>query len=52
VFNYKTADVEKEVRKFGGLDVYWDNVGGEMLDRAVGNMSNGGRVVICGYVSE
>lgn len=36
----------------GGVDVYLDNVGGEVLDAALLNMNRGGRVVLCGQVSE
>ena len=35
-----------------GVDVYFDNVGGEMLDAALVNMSQGGRVAISGQISE
>lgn len=34
VINYKTQDVLKKVKEFypQGIDVYFDNVGGKMLD--------------------
>ncbi|KZT52606.1 alcohol dehydrogenase [Calocera cornea HHB12733] len=51
-FNYKTASTAEEVRKFGGLDIYWDNVGGEVLDLALISMKQKGRIVICGHISE
>ncbi len=35
-----------------GVDVYFDNVGGETLDAALMNMSQGGRVAVSGQVSE
>lgn len=35
-----------------GIDVYFDNVGGEMLEAAVANMKAFGRVAICGVISE
>ena len=35
-----------------GVDVFFDNVGGETLDAALVNMSQGGRVAISGQVSE
>jgi NADPH-dependent curcumin reductase CurA len=34
------------------VDVYFDNVGGEVLDAALGRLSRGARVVICGAVSQ
>jgi NADPH-dependent curcumin reductase CurA len=36
----------------GGLDVFYDNVGGAMLDAALGNLRVRARVVICGRISQ
>jgi hypothetical protein len=35
-----------------GVDVYFDNVGGELLDAAILSMNQGGRIAIAGQVSE
>ncbi|HEY7565147.1 MAG TPA: NADP-dependent oxidoreductase [Acidimicrobiia bacterium] len=35
-----------------GVDIYFDNVGGELLDAALLSMKRGGRVVVAGQVSE
>ncbi len=35
-----------------GIDVFFDNVGGPMLDAALENMATGGRLVISGSVSQ
>lgn len=35
-----------------GVDIYFDNVGGTMLDAAIINMAMGGRIVVSGQVSE
>jgi len=35
-----------------GIDVYFDNVGGSILDYALGDMSQFGRVAICGQISQ
>lgn len=35
-----------------GVDIYFDNVGGEMLDAAILNMKEHGRIVVSGQVSE
>ena len=35
-----------------GLDVYFDNVGGEMLEAAIDNLALGARIAICGMISE
>jgi len=50
-FNYKTADIDKELEEFGELDVYWDNVGGPTLDSALLHMKDGGMVALCGMIS-
>ena len=34
-----------------GYDVVFDNVGGELLDAALGNIAIGGRVALCGSIS-
>ena len=35
-----------------GIDIYFDNVGAEMLEAAVANMNPFGRVVVCGVIAE
>ncbi len=35
-----------------GVDVYFDNVGGEILDAALARLARGARVVICGMISQ
>ena len=35
-----------------GVDVYFDNVGGPTLDAALANLRRGGRVAICGRISQ
>lgn len=52
--NYKTtADLKKAFAKAcpNGVDVYYDNVGGEILDAALANMNKYGRVINCGAIS-
>jgi NADPH-dependent curcumin reductase CurA len=34
------------------VDVYFDNVGGDILDAALARLSRGARVVICGAISQ
>ena len=34
-----------------GVDVYFDNVGGELLDAALANLAHGARIAICGAIS-
>lgn len=52
--NYKTTeDMKKAIKKTcpDGVDVYFDNVGGEILDAAMANMNKFGRVINCGAIS-
>jgi len=35
-----------------GIDVYFDNVGGEILDDALARLAHGARVVVCGAISQ
>lgn len=52
-FNYKTTSIRKELH-IGcpdGIDVYFENVGGDHLDAAVGQMRPLGRIPVCGMIS-
>ena len=53
-FSYRGADLKAAIREHcpDGVDIYFDNVGGEMLDAAILNMKEHGRIVISGQVSE
>ncbi|VTU17364.1 NADP-dependent oxidoreductase [Variovorax sp. PBL-E5] len=35
-----------------GIDIYFDNVGGEILDAALARLARGARIVICGAISQ
>ncbi|KAK7040313.1 hypothetical protein VNI00_009781 [Paramarasmius palmivorus] len=50
-FNYKTTDTEKILEKEGPLDVYWDNVGGAVLDAALLASAKHARIIACGMIS-
>jgi NADPH-dependent curcumin reductase CurA len=52
--DYKAQNVAKELRTLcpQGIDVYFDNVGGEILDAALTRLARGARIVICGAVSQ
>ena len=52
--NYRTDDVAARIRELcpGGVDVFFDNVGGEILDHALGALNRHGRVVCCGRIAE
>ena len=51
--NYREGDVAGALRAAcpNGIDVYFDNVGGEILDAALENMNDFGRLVECGMIS-
>lgn len=51
--NYKTQDVGAELRKAcpKKIDVYFDNVGGQMLNTVLGMINVGARISICGAIS-
>ncbi len=53
-FNYKDAPVAQSLRAAApdGIDVYFDNVGGEHLEAAIGSLRQGGRAAICGMISQ
>ncbi len=51
--DYKAEDVKARLRELcpKGIDIYFDNVGGDILDAALANLAFRGRVVICGAIS-
>ncbi|KAJ4757952.1 Zinc-binding dehydrogenase family protein [Rhynchospora pubera] len=54
-FNYKEEpDLAVALKRYfpQGIDIYFDNVGGPMLDAALVNMRVHGRVAVCGMVSQ
>ncbi|AEP11416.1 Putative NADP-dependent oxidoreductase [Chloracidobacterium thermophilum B] len=52
--DYKHEDVAAALTRYcpKGIDVYFDNVGGAILDAALARMNNFGRVVACGAISQ
>ena len=52
--DYKREDVRRMLREHcpKGIDVYFDNVGGEILDIALAQLAMHARVVICGAISQ
>jgi NADPH-dependent curcumin reductase CurA len=51
--DYKSENIMTRMRQLcpRGIDVYYDNVGGRILDAALANLAMRGRVVICGAIS-
>ncbi len=53
-FNYKDGPVRKQLRDAApnGVDVYFDNVGGEHLEAAIDVLNRNGRAALCGAISQ
>jgi NADPH-dependent curcumin reductase CurA len=53
-FNYRSGPLPELLREAApdGIDVYFDNVGGDHLEAAIGALRRHGRVAICGAISE
>jgi NADPH-dependent curcumin reductase len=52
--DYKAGDVPAGLREHcpKGIDIYFDNVGGEILDHALAGLARHARVIICGAISQ
>jgi NADPH-dependent curcumin reductase CurA len=52
--DYKSEDLDAALSETcpDGVDVYFDNVGGEILDAALAHLARHARVVICGAISQ
>ncbi|KAF7902868.1 hypothetical protein EAF00_002770 [Botryotinia globosa] len=53
-FNYKTEKPADALKRLApnGIDIYYENVGGEQLEAAINAMNDYGRIVACGMISE
>ena len=52
--DYKSGSVKDGLKQHcaNGVDVYFDNVGGDILDTVLARLNHGARVVICGAISQ
>ena len=52
--DYKSESIREAIKEKckGGIDVYFDNVGGEILDAALTRIKRKARIVICGAISQ
>jgi NADPH-dependent curcumin reductase CurA len=52
--DYKSEDVKRALRQHcpQGVDVYFDNVGGDILDSVLTQINRNARIVICGAISQ
>jgi NADPH-dependent curcumin reductase CurA len=53
-FNYKEGNLRSHIRDGApeGIDVYFDNVGGDQLETAISEMRLFGRIAMCGAISQ
>lgn len=51
VLNYKEQSTLEVMKKAGGIDIFWDNVGGETLEAALEAAKNNSRFIECGMIS-
>ncbi|MEV6316189.1 NADP-dependent oxidoreductase [Streptomyces sp. NPDC051776] len=53
-FNYKNGPVEEQLKGAAadGIDVYFDNVGGDHLEAAIATLNVHGRAAICGMIAQ
>jgi NADPH-dependent curcumin reductase CurA len=52
--DYKNSDVRKGLKEHcpDGVDIYFDNVGGEILDMVLAKINRKARIIICGAISQ
>ena len=52
--DYKNSDVRVGLKEHcpKGVDIYFDNVGGEILDMVLAKITRGARIIICGAISQ
>jgi NADPH-dependent curcumin reductase CurA len=53
VINYKTQPIRQALEQAtpNGIDIYFDNVGGDHLEAALRRMNTLGRIPVCGFIS-
>jgi NADPH-dependent curcumin reductase CurA len=52
--DYKNDDINAKIKEYfpKGIDVYFDNIGGDLLEAALGRLALHARIVICGAISQ
>ncbi|MBD7936546.1 NADP-dependent oxidoreductase [Cytobacillus sp. Sa5YUA1] len=53
VINYKTDNIKDKVKQYtpDGVDIYFDNVGGEISDEVMKRINYKARIILCGQIS-
>ena len=51
--NYKTEDIDNSLQQYfpKGIDLMFDNVGGDILNTSLAHLAIGARIVICGFIA-
>jgi NADPH-dependent curcumin reductase CurA len=44
---YKIIKLTEALKKYGPINIYWDNVGGETLEAAIEHSAYKGRIIVC-----
>jgi hypothetical protein len=52
--NYKTENIREALKRTcpNGIDIYFENVGGEILDAVLAQINLGARISVCGMISQ
>jgi len=52
--NYRTEDIRQTLSNLcqNGIDIYFDNVGGDILSASLDHLAQNSRIVLCGSISE
>jgi NADPH-dependent curcumin reductase len=52
--DYQAGDLRRQLKEHApnGIDVFFDNVGGKVLEAALSRLARGARVVLCGAISQ
>lgn len=53
VIDYKQGNLQRRIAELcpNGVNIFFDNVGGDTLEAALGTMANFGRIVLCGAIA-